>query len=142
MADVSEPTDKANSLERQSTAARLEIGDRSWDLDVHEGTLGPDVIDIGSLYTDTGHFTYDPGYTSTAACRSAITYIDGEAGILLYRGYPIEQLAEQGDFLETCYLLLYGDLPTPSQKADFDHRVTYHTMTHEQMARFFYRFPP
>ena len=85
-------------------------------------------------------FTYDPGFTSTAACESAITYIDGDEGILLYRGYPIEQLAEHGDFLETCYLLLYGELPTAAQKADFDYRVTRHTMVHEQMIRFFQGF--
>ena len=79
-------------------------------------------------------FTYDPGFTSTASCESAITYIDGDEGVLLYRGYPIEQLAEHGDFLETCYLLLYGELPTAAQKADFDYRVTRHTMVHEQMS--------
>src|ERR687884_1841108 len=85
-------------------------------------------------------FTYDPGFTSTGSCESKITYIDGDEGILLYRGYPIEQLAEHGDFLETCYLLLYGELPTPAQKADFDYRVTRHTMVHEQMSRFFQGF--
>src|SRR3989454_1892587 len=85
-------------------------------------------------------FTYDPGYTSTGSCESKITYIDGDEGILLYRGYPIEQLAEHGDFLETCYLLLYGELPTPAQKADFDNRVTHHTMVHEQMSRFYQGF--
>ena len=82
-------------------------------------------------------FTYDPGYTSTGSCESKITYIDGDAGVLLYRGYPIEQLAESGDFLETCYLLLYGELPTPTQKSDFDYRVTRHTLVHEQLSRFF-----
>ena len=110
------------------------------DLTVKHGTLGPSVIDIAPLYRDTGMFTYDPGFTSTASCESKITYIDGDKGILLYRGYPIDQRAEHGDFLETCYLLLYGELPTPSQKADFDHRVTYHTMVHEQMNRFFTGF--
>jgi citrate synthase len=85
-------------------------------------------------------FTYDPGFTSTASCESKITYIDGDKGILLYRGYPIDQLAENGDFLETCYLLLYGELPTAAQKADFDYRVTRHTMVHEQMSRFFQGF--
>ena len=85
-------------------------------------------------------FTYDPGFTSTGSCQSKITYIDGDAGILEYRGYPIEQLAEKGDFLETCYLLLYGELPTKAQKKDFDHRVIHHTMVHEQMARFFQGF--
>lgn len=85
-------------------------------------------------------FTYDPGFTSTASCESKITYIDGDKGVLLYRGYPIEQLAENGDFLETCYLLLYGELPTAAQKAEFDRSVTYHTMVHEQMNRFFHGF--
>ena len=85
-------------------------------------------------------FTYDPGFTSTGSCQSKITYIDGDAGILEYRGYPIEQLAENGDFLETCYLLLYGELPTTAQKKDFDNRVIHHTMVHEQMARFFQGF--
>ena len=120
--------------------ARLTVGNDSWDFKVHKGTVGPDVIDIASLYGQTGRFTYDPGFTSTAACESKITFIDGDAGILLYRGYPIEQLAEHGDFLESCYLLLYGELPTAGQKADFDHRVTYHTMVHEQISRFFTGF--
>ena len=101
---------------------------------------GPSVIDIRKLYGQTGMFTYDPGFTSTASCESKITYIDGDEGVLLYRGYPIEQLAEHGDFLETCYLLLYGELPTAAQKADFDYRVTRHTMVHEQMSRFFTGF--
>ena len=104
------------------------------------GTIGPSVVDISKLYAQTGMFTYDPGFTSTAACESQITYIDGDEGILLYRGYPIEQLAEHGDFLETCYLLLYGELPTAAQKADFDYRVTRHTMVHDQMNRFFQGF--
>jgi len=97
-------------------------------------------MDIRSLYGATGMFTYDPGFTSTASCESKITYIDGDAGVLLYRGYPIQQLAEHGDFLETCYLLLYGELPTGNQKAEFDYRITRHTMVHEQMARFFQGF--
>ena len=98
------------------------------------------MIDVGKLYAETGMFTYDPGFTSTGACESKITYIDGDEGILLYRGVPIEQLAEHGDFLETCYLLLYGEMPTAAQKADFDYRVTRHTMVHEQMSRFFQGF--
>src|SRR5471030_1563748 len=109
------------------------------ELDVLSGTLGQDEIDIRTLGSK-GLFTYDPGFTSTASCESKITYIDGEEGVLLYRGYPIEQIAEHGDFLETCYLLLYGELPTPSQKTDFDNRVTHHTMVHEQMSRFFQGF--
>ncbi len=120
--------------------ATLTVDGKSVDFPVMSGTVGPDVIDIGKLYAQTGMFTYDPGFTSTGSCDSKITYIDGDAGILLYRGYPIEQLAEKGDFLETCYLLLYGELPTPAQKKDFDDRVIHHTMVHEQMARFFQGF--
>src|SRR6476620_2262003 len=115
-------------------------GKPSVDFPVYEGTVGPDVIDVRSLYGKTGMFTYDPGFMSTASCRSKITYIDGDKGVLEYRGYPIEKLAEHGDFLETCYLLLYGELPTAEQKKDFDYRVTHHTMVHEQMARFFQGF--
>jgi len=120
--------------------AKLSIGDQSWDLPIQSGSVGPDVIDISKLYGATGMFTYDPGFTSTASCQSDITYIDGDEGTLLYRGFPIEQLAEHGDFLETCYLLLYGELPTLSQREDFVNRVTYHTMIHEQMSRFFSGF--
>ncbi|UDF34004.1 UNVERIFIED_ORG: citrate (Si)-synthase [Shinella sp. XGS7] len=115
-------------------------GSPSMDLPIYKGTVGPDVIDIRKLYAQTGKFTYDPGFTSTASCESKITYIDGDEGVLLHRGYPIEQLAEHGDFLEVCYLLLYGELPTKTQKADFDYRVTHHTMVHEQMSRFFTGF--
>ncbi len=118
----------------------LTAGGKTIELPVIPGSLGPDVLDIRSLYGETGKFTFDPGFTSTASCESKITFIDGDEGVLLYRGYPIEQLAEHGDFLETCYLLLYGELPTPAQKADFDYRITRHTMVHEQMARFFQGF--
>jgi citrate synthase len=118
----------------------LSVGDKSWSFPIYPGTVGPDVIDISKLYAQTGMFTYDPGFTSTASCESKITYIDGDEGILLYRGYPIEEVAEQGDFLETCYLLLYGELPTAAQKTDFVKRVTNHTMVHEQMSRFFQGF--
>ena len=104
------------------------------------GTMGPDVVDIRSLYGKTGKFTYDPGYLSTASCASQITYIDGDKGELLYRGYPIEQLAVQCDFLEICYLLLQGELPNAEQKAEFVHTVTQHTMVHEQMSAFFRGF--
>ena len=121
-------------------SAKLSTGNKNWDFPVYDGTIGPSVVDISRLYADTGMFTYDPGFTSTASCESKITYIDGDKGVLLYRGYPIEQLAEHGDFLETCYLLLYGELPTASQKADFVQRVTRHTMVHEQMSRFFQGF--
>ena len=116
------------------------VDDKQVEVPVREGTVGPAVIDIAKLYAQTGMFTYDPGFTSTAACESKITYIDGDAGVLLYRGYPIEQLAEHGDFLETCYLLLYGELPTKTEKEDFVWRVTHHTMVHDQMNRFFQGF--
>jgi citrate synthase len=108
------------------------------ELPILRGASGPEVIDIRKLYGQTGKFTYDPGFLSTASCNSSITYIDGDKGELLYRGYPIDQLATQCDFLETCYLILYGELPTPDQKADFVHRVTHHTMVHEQL-QFFLR---
>jgi citrate synthase len=120
--------------------ATLTLGNESWDFGVREGSIGPEVLDISSLYAKTGRFTYDPGFTSTASCESQITYIDGDEGILLYRGYPIDQLAEHGDFLETCYLLIYGKLPTKAEKDDFDYRVTHHTMVHEQMSRFYTGF--
>ena len=114
-------------------SAKLTWGEKTVDLPVKTGTIGPSVIDIGALYKNTSTFTYDPGFTSTASCESSITYIDGDEGVLLHRGYPIDQLAEHGDFLEVCYLLLYGELPTAAQKKDFDHRVVHHTMVHEQM---------
>lgn len=120
--------------------ATLTIGSDTYELPIHKASVGPDVLDIGALYKNSDRFTYDPGFTSTAACESAITYIDGDAGILLHRGYPIDQLAEEGDFLETCYLLLYGELPTAAQKKQFDHDVTYHTMLHDQMAKLFTGF--
>ncbi len=109
---------------------------KRFELPLMSGTTGPDVIDVRRLYQDTGYFTFDPGYTSTGSCESAITYIDGDQGILLYRGYPIEQLAEHSDFMEVCYLLLYGDLPNQEQKSKFEHDITYHTMVHEQMHAF------
>jgi citrate synthase len=118
----------------------ITIDGKTVDLSIKKGSVGPDVIDIRSLYGATGMFTYDPGFTSTASCESKITYIDGDNGVLLYRGYPIQQLAEHGDFLETCYLLLYGELPTGNQKTDFDYRVAHHTMVHEQIVRFFQGF--
>ena len=123
-----------------ATSATLKFGDKTVELPVKQGTTGPAVIDIGKLYSQTGLFTYDPGFTSTASTESKITYIDGDAGVLLYRGYPIEQIAEHGDFLETCYVLLNGQLPTAAQKAEFDYRVSRHTMVHEQMSRFFNGF--
>src|SRR5512138_3815198 len=115
--------------------ATLNYGDgKALELPVYGGTIGPDVVDIRALYGKTGMFTYDPGFLSTASCSSNITYIDGDAGVLLYRGYPIEQLAETCDFLEVCYLLQYGELPNRKQKDEFVHIVTHHTMVHEQLA--------
>ena len=122
------------------TTASLQFGDKSVALPVKVGTVGPSVVDISKLYSQTGMFTFDPGFASTASTESKITYIDGDAGVLLYRGYPIDQLAEYGDFLETCYVLLNGQLPTAAQKAEFDYRVSRHTMVHEQMSRFFNGF--
>jgi citrate synthase len=113
-------------------------GTPSLDLPLYKGTIGPDVIDIRALYGKTGKFTYDPGFLSTASCNSTITYIDGDKGELLYRGYPIEQLATKCDYLETCYLLLFGELPNAKQREAFVKRVTNHTMVNEQM-QFFLR---
>src|SRR5262249_3479751 len=120
--------------------ATLTLAGVHHELPVRKGTLGPDVIDITTLYSETGHFTYDPSFTSTASCESKITFIDGDKGILLYRGYPIDQLAEQGTFMETCYLLLYGELPTTPQYDTFRNLITRHTMVHEQMTRFYTGF--
>ncbi|MDB5934342.1 MAG: gltA [Massilia sp.] len=115
-------------------------GSASIDMPIYKGTVGPDVIDIRKLYAQTGKFTYDPGFMSTAACNSAITYIDGDKGELQYRGYPIEQLAENCDFLDTCFLLLNGELPNAAESKKFDETVTKHTMVHEQMQFFFRGF--
>ena len=115
-------------------------GSPAIDMPIYKGTVGPDVIDIRKLYAQTGKFTYDPGFMSTAACNSSITYIDGDKGELLYRGYPIEQLAVNCDFLETCYLLLNGELPNAAEKTKFTDTVTKHTMVHEQMQFFFRGF--
>jgi citrate synthase len=113
-------------------------GKPSVEFPVYSGSVGPDVIDIRKLYGETDMFTYDPGFLSTAACQSAITYIDGDKGELLYRGYPIDQLATQRDFMDICYLILNGDLPDAVQKKDFDAQVTRHTMVNEQL-HFFMR---
>jgi citrate synthase len=121
--------------------ATLKLPDgRTLEFPVLSGTIGPDVVDIRTLYGKSGMFTYDPGFLSTASCSSAITYIDGDKGILLYRGYPIEQLAQHCDFLEVCYLLQYGELPKRKQKDDFVDIVTHHTMVHEQLARLYQGF--
>jgi citrate synthase len=121
-------------------AASLQIGDKRVELPILKGSTGPDVVDIRKLYGETDVFTYDPGFTSTASCESQITYIDGDAGVLLYRGYPIDQLAEHSSFLEVCYLLLYGELPTAAEFADFERTITNHTMLHAQFDRFFQTF--
>jgi citrate synthase len=128
------------SITPSNVKATLAFSDGSpgMELPIYRGTLGPDVIDIRKLYAQTGKFTFDPGFLSTASCTSSITFIDGDKGELLYRGYPIEQLAVHCDFLETCHLLLYGELPDVAQKKDFVSRVTNHTMVNEQM-QFFMR---
>lgn len=109
------------------------------ELPIYNGTVGPDVIDVRGL-TSKGMFTYDPGFVSTASCESSITYIDGAKGVLLHRGYPIEQLAKQSDYIELCYLLLNGELPSPEEKKKFESTITYHTMVHEQLTQFFKGF--
>jgi citrate synthase len=120
--------------------ATLSIGDKSYDLPILKGSTGPDVLDVRKIYGEADVFTFDPGFTSTASCESKITYIDGDAGILLHRGYPIAQLAEKSSFLEVCYLLLHGELPTAAAYTEFDHNITYHTMLHAQFDRFFEGF--
>jgi len=134
MADI-----KGSQAKPDGTASLTYEG-KTFEYPVLKGSVGPDVIDIRKLYGDAGAFTYDPGFTSTASCESTITYIDGDAGVLLYRGYPIDKLAEHGDFLETCYLLLHGELPNAAQMKKFDHAITNHTMVHEQLTQFFRGF--
>ena len=121
-------------------SATFTLGDASVELPVLAGSTGPDVVDIRKLYGATGAFTFDPGFTSTASCESALTYIDGDEGVLLHRGYPIDQLASQSNFLEVCHLLLHGELPTASQFETFEQNVTRHTMLHAQFDRFFEGF--
>jgi citrate synthase len=121
--------------------ATLTVGDKTVKLPVYPGTEGPSVIDISKLYSETGYFTYDPGFLSTASCESKITYIDGDAGILRYRGYDIDVLAEKSDFMEVSYLLLYGELPTPAQKADFERNVKSQMLIHEQQQFLFRGYP-
>ncbi|MCW5596179.1 MAG: citrate (Si)-synthase [Rhodocyclaceae bacterium] len=120
--------------------ATLNVDGKSIDLPIYSGSIGPDVIDIRSLYAKTGMFTFDPGFVSTAACKSDITYIDGDEGVLLYRGYPIEQLAMKCDFLEVAYLILHGELPNAKQKDEFDSIIKNHTMVHDQLTRFYSGF--
>jgi citrate synthase len=128
------------SSNRQTVTVTDNVSGKSADLPLLTGTIGPQVVDIRRLYSDLGHFTFDPGYTATGSCESKITYIDGDIGELMYRGYPIEQLAEKSDFPEVCYLLLYGELPTSEQKKTFVNAITHHTMVHEQLTRFFQGF--
>jgi citrate synthase len=117
--------------------AKINIGAKAVELPILKGTIGPEVVDIRKLYGETDVFTYDPGFTSTASCESKITFIDGDKGVLLHRGYPIDQLAEHSSFLEVCYLLLHGELPNATQFTDFEHNITYHTMLHDQFDKFF-----
>jgi citrate synthase len=130
--DAGKPTG-ANSVS-------LKEGGKETVLPLMGGSIGPKVIDVRKLYAETGHFTYDPGFTSTASCESKITYIDGDEGVLLYRGYSIDELAEHSEFIEVCYLLLYGELPSRDQKQKFSRDVTLHTMVHEQLAQFYRGF--
>ncbi|MBB4642318.1 citrate synthase [Rhizorhapis suberifaciens] len=120
--------------------AALNIGGKSQDYAILSGSVGPDVLDIRKLYANTGMFTYDPGFTSTASCESALTYIDGDEGVLLHRGYPIEQLAEQSSFMEVCYLLLRGELPSQQELQGFTQTISRHTMVHEQLSTFYRGF--
>ncbi|BBK42880.1 citrate synthase [Allostella vacuolata] len=136
MTSSTSPATKKNS----QVATLTDPSGRTLELPVMDGSVGPQVIDIRKLYAATGMFTYDPGFTSTASCESAITYIDGDKGELLYRGYPIEEIAEHSDFMEVCYLLLFGNLPNPEQQKKFVHDVTHHTMLHEQISHFFRGF--
>ena len=122
------------------TSAKLTVGDKTFDFPVMAGTTGPDVVDIRKMYGQTGMFTYDPGFTSTASCESALTFIDGEEGVLLHRGYPIGQLAEHSSFMEVCYLLLNGELPSQDELSTFENTITRHTMLHEQLATFYRGF--
>ena len=123
-----------------NTTAKLDLGGKASDYPVFSGSVGPDVVDIRKLYANTGAFTYDPGFTSTASCESKITYIDGDQGVLLHRGYPIDQLAEKSSFMEVAYLLMRGELPNPNEYDEFVRTITRHTMIHEQLAMFYRGF--
>ena len=127
-------------MDDSTKTAKLTIDGKDYELPIHSPTAGPDVLDIRKLYAQAGVFTYDPGYTSTASCDSTITFIDGDEGVLLHRGYPIDQLAGKSHYLEVCYLLLYGELPSPAELEEFEYLVTHHTMLHEQMMNFFRGF--
>jgi len=130
---------KAKSNQQTVTLVDNETG-KKYDMPVIPGTVGPKVIDVRRLYGDTGYFTYDPGFTSTGSCESAITYIDGDEGVLLYRGYRIQDLAEHSDYMETCYLLMNGELPTAEQKTKFEYDITHHTLLHDQINAFYRGF--
>ena len=130
----------ASKNAKKQPAATLTSQQEQYELATKAGTLGPSVIDVSKLYSQSGQFTYDPGFSSTASCQSSITFIDGDKGILLHRGYPIEELAQQGSFIETCYLLLHGDLPSTPELHDFKSAITYHTMLHEQLYKLFNGF--
>src|SRR5215472_9296203 len=123
---------KAKAPAKETVTITDNSSGQAVELPLLSGTLGPKVIDIRRLYSDLGHFTFDPGYTATGSCESKITFIDGDEGQLMYRGYPIEELAEHSDFMEVSYLLLYGELPTAAQKVKFERDITLHTMVHEQ----------
>jgi citrate synthase len=130
----------AKNAAKPAGSATLTLEGKTYQLPVYRGSIGPDVLDVRKLYGQAGLFTYDPGFTSTASCESAITYIDGDAGILEYRGYPIDQLAEKSNFLEVCYLLLNGELPSPDAFKSFERKITLHTMVHEQISTFYRGF--
>ncbi len=127
-------------IEAGKKTATLELGEKQEAMPIYDGTTGPSVVDVSKLYGSTNHFTYDPGFTSTASCESKITYIDGDKGILLHRGYSIEELAENVSFIELAYLLLYGELPPQKELDNFDNAIRYHTMVHEQIHKFFNGF--
>ena len=127
---------QSKPLPNESVSLADTPNNKKFDFPLIPGTVGPKVIDVRKLYNETGYFTYDPGYTSTGSCQSKITYIDGEAGVLMHRGYTIEELAKNSDFMEVCYLLLKGELPTAAEKKKFTRDITLHTMVHEQIPRF------
>ena len=140
MKKAEKPTEKEKEIEMDSFTLTDNSTGKSWRLPARTGSTGNRLVDIKALYGDTGILTYDPGFTSTAACKSNITYINGDKGILLHRGYSIDELVKKSDFMETCYLLLYGELPTPEQKSEFDADIRNHTLIHQQLAKFYSGF--
>ncbi len=131
---------KIDPANKQTATLRDPLTGKDYNLPILHGTMGPSVVDVRKFYGETGHFTYDPSFTSTASCESKITFIDGDQGVLLHRGYPIDELAEKSSFLETAYLLLHGELPNKKQHADFEYSITHHTMVHEQLTLFYRGF--